>query len=340
MTVPDLITRPRGSAVATAIAELLDPSLVQYERVIEAKLRRTLFLGLGGRGTSLVRSTRAAWTSLFRTDYIPGIEFAGIDLDAMGADDPGASTSVRLPSGRFLQIPSYSPREVGERMKTNDPRYRPLVTAGVLADQLIAAGSESTDEGARQRPAVSFVAAWLAYAKIVEFLDGLLRTINNAGRWEACGRGQFASGFQVIVAASPCGGVGRGLMSALLPYLLRDLTRTMEGAHVRCVPLLVDEYEGDVPNPVKARAETYSLLLELRHYGRPETTYTITRGPGGPVLRDTNPPYDLILPLDCSGGFLNEQEALRWGGEVLVGLSTADLSVVTGRMVNLEEEWK
>lgn len=225
------------------------------------KVRRTVFIGLGGTGNEVIRLVKQ---EMVRHDYcdLPLFQYLVLDTVAF-YEKPGMDNRKRLQNGKeYLYIGGYDPNEVinnignwpvidrwwGNRYQTN------LVTV---------------DEGAGQMRSVGRMGFFYWFNKIEVELQRIVQEVTNISNLEAASLNNFDVTDNdpiVYIIFSLCGGTGSSLFFDVA-YVMRDLfVRKGLKPTIVGLTMLPGPYIQSIksmPQRERIQANTYASLMEL-----------------------------------------------------------------------------
>jgi hypothetical protein len=256
-------TRPNASKETIRVGA--PPRERRNEKLADGILVPALVIGLGGVGGAVLRRLRGAIAARF--GELPHIQllYVDTDADALATAQTGAA---RLDAAETLHVPlqraSYylRPRRDGQR-----------TTDGWLDSQLL---GRMPRQPATQSVRALGRLAFVDHARTLEQAIAERVEAAEAALPEAAGATGMAARSdrpRVHIVAGLAGGTGSGMVLDIAYQAQQVLTRLgWTTADVQGW-LLAPPVESGTPADVRATANTCAALIELRHFGMPETTY-------------------------------------------------------------------
>jgi molecular chaperone GrpE (heat shock protein) len=232
----------------------------QLNRQQKRKVRRSIFIGLGGTGNEAIRRLKR---DMRRHDFdLPIFQYAVMDTVAFD-EKPGMDPLMRLRNGEeYIYIGNYNPNEVLKNLDSwpvignwwGNRRNTSLVTV---------------DEGAGQMRAVGRMGFFYHFNSIEKQLRRMVQSIMDVNTREIAFERGFdvsSNGPIVYLVFSLCGGTGSGLFLDVAYALRQLLTFSDSPPTLVAVAMLPGPFLQAIkslPQQERIQANTYAALMEL-----------------------------------------------------------------------------
>ncbi len=225
------------------------------------KVRRSIFVGLGGTGNEVIRRLKREMVRHGFGD-LPAFQYAVLDTVAFD-EKPGMDSRMHLRNGEeYIYIGNYSPNEV---LKNLDGW--PVIGnwwGGSKKTSLV-----TVDEGAGQMRAVGRMGFFYHFDMLEAKLRQMAQTIMNVGTRETAFEREFEVANQgpiIYLVFSLCGGTGSGLFLDVAYVLRHLLTSSDSPPTIVAVAMLPGPYLQAIrslPQQERIQANAYAALTEL-----------------------------------------------------------------------------
>ncbi|MBR1808795.1 MAG: hypothetical protein IJ776_05370 [Paludibacteraceae bacterium] len=285
------------------------------------RLRRSLFIGLGGTGIRTILKTKALFVNQFE-EVPPMLAFLGVDTDEYMfslQETTYTNDSVELSLRESCFIGVQNPREYYNHYK-HEMKWMPVTNLTDLPSSAL------------NKISVLRSSAQLAFMYHREHLKNLLRTVifdicqstldDSENVVDVIGDDYGLGRIEVHIVFSLCGGTGSGIFLDMA-YLLREIALEM------CMDITLNGYavmpgvfiQGIMTPPEKSRffKNTYAALRELDYYMCLPSCEHPVKLPG--MQTDTCiPPFDSVSLIDNE---ISENVCLKSLSELTDTLSNA-----------------